>query len=112
MRLLGLALPGADAQPAGKIARIGYLAADIATNLHFPEAFRRGLREHGPHSDLRSDRDGALALRARRHRMGAHAWPATQRAAWDALKRSCESTIASMGSSSVTLCQTRLCEAG
>jgi hypothetical protein len=39
-------------------------------------------------------------------------WRATRWAAWEALKRSCESTIGSMGSSSVTLRETRLCEAG
>src|SRR5262249_34861323 len=39
-------------------------------------------------------------------------WRATQRAACEALKRSCESTIGSIGSSSVTLRETRLCEAG
>src|SRR4029453_14196176 len=37
---------------------------------------------------------------------------ATRRAAWDVLNRSCESTIGSMGGSSITLRETRLCEAG
>jgi putative ABC transport system substrate-binding protein len=38
----------AGAQPADKIARIGYLAADLATtNPRFREAFRQGLRELG-----------------------------------------------------------------
>jgi hypothetical protein len=39
-------------------------------------------------------------------------WHATRRAAWDVLNRSCESTIGSMGGSSITLRETRLCEAG
>src|SRR5712692_7396716 len=37
----------AEAQPAAKIARIGYLAADLAANPQFPEAFRQGLRDLG-----------------------------------------------------------------
>jgi putative tryptophan/tyrosine transport system substrate-binding protein len=44
---LFLAVPHAEAQPAVKIARIGYLAADMSANPHFPEAFRQGLRDHG-----------------------------------------------------------------
>jgi hypothetical protein len=39
-------------------------------------------------------------------------WRAVQSAEWDALKRSCDSTIGSVGSSSVALRETRLCEAG
>jgi putative ABC transport system substrate-binding protein len=30
-----------------KVARIGYLAADLKANRHFPEAFRQGLRDFG-----------------------------------------------------------------
>jgi putative ABC transport system substrate-binding protein len=37
--------PAAEAQP--KIARIGYLAADLKANPHFPESFRQGLRDLG-----------------------------------------------------------------
>jgi putative ABC transport system substrate-binding protein len=38
----------ADAQPAGKASRIGYLAGGSATaSSRFPEAFRQGLRELG-----------------------------------------------------------------
>jgi len=35
------------AQPAAKIARIGYLATNLAANPHLPEAFRRGMRDLG-----------------------------------------------------------------
>ncbi len=43
-----LAAPlAAAAQPAGKIARIGYLAADLAGNPLATEAFRQGLRDLG-----------------------------------------------------------------
>jgi len=38
---------GASAQQAAKIFRIGYLAGDLATSPHLPEAFRRGLRDLG-----------------------------------------------------------------
>jgi putative tryptophan/tyrosine transport system substrate-binding protein len=42
-----LAAPlAAEAQQAGKIARIGYLAASLA-DPHLPEAFRQGLRDFG-----------------------------------------------------------------
>ena len=46
--LLGLvaAPPGVAAQPAGKVARVGYLSMG-ASNPLFIEAFRQGLREHG-----------------------------------------------------------------
>jgi putative ABC transport system substrate-binding protein len=37
----------AEAQPAGKVARIGYLAPNLAVNPHLPEAFRQGLRDLG-----------------------------------------------------------------
>ena len=37
----------AGAQPAAKIARIGYLATNLAANPHLPEAFRRGMRDLG-----------------------------------------------------------------
>ena len=40
-----LSTVAAEAQP--KIPRIGYLAADLAANPHFPEAFRLGLRDLG-----------------------------------------------------------------
>jgi ABC-type uncharacterized transport system substrate-binding protein len=47
--LLALALLAAplaaEAQEPAKVARIGYLAAAMATNPHFPEAFRQGLRD-------------------------------------------------------------------
>ncbi len=36
-----------QAQPAAKIARIGFLAGSLATNPHLPEAFRQGLRDLG-----------------------------------------------------------------
>src|SRR6266705_6432938 len=43
-----LAAPfAADAQQAAKIARIGYLAGDLATGRHLQEAFLQGLRELG-----------------------------------------------------------------
>ncbi len=37
----------AEAQQPAKIARIGYLAANMVANPHFPEAFRQGLRDLG-----------------------------------------------------------------
>jgi putative ABC transport system substrate-binding protein len=37
----------AEAQQAGKIARIGYLAIDLAANPRFRESFRQGLRDLG-----------------------------------------------------------------
>jgi putative ABC transport system substrate-binding protein len=37
----------AEAQQVAKIARIGYLATDLAANSHLPEAFRQGLRDLG-----------------------------------------------------------------
>ena len=37
--------------------------------------------------DVLHDRDGALADERDGHRMGAHAWHATQRAAWEALRK-------------------------
>jgi putative ABC transport system substrate-binding protein len=41
-----LAAPlAAEAQQAAKVARIGYLAHDLAANPHMPEAFRQGLRD-------------------------------------------------------------------
>jgi putative ABC transport system substrate-binding protein len=44
----GLISPGAaEAQEATNIARIGYLAADLANGPHLPEAFRQGLRDLG-----------------------------------------------------------------
>jgi putative ABC transport system substrate-binding protein len=43
-----LAAPlAAEAQQAGKIARIGYLAPNRAASPHMPEAFRQGLRDLG-----------------------------------------------------------------
>ncbi len=43
-----LAAPlAAEAQQAGKMPRIGYLAAALAANPHFPEGFRQGLRDLG-----------------------------------------------------------------
>ena len=46
--LLLLAAPLAgEAQEPAKVARIGYLAAALTTNPHFPEGFRQGLRELG-----------------------------------------------------------------
>src|SRR6266581_8712596 len=44
---LGAAPFAAEAQQAAKIARIGYLAGDLATAAHLPEAFRQGLRDLG-----------------------------------------------------------------
>ena len=46
------------------------------------------------------------------HRVGTDALARDAADGWGALKRSCDSTIGSMGSSSVTLRETRLCEAG
>ena len=37
----------AEAQQAAKVARIGYLATNLAANPHLPEAFRQGLRDLG-----------------------------------------------------------------
>jgi putative ABC transport system substrate-binding protein len=37
----------AEAQQAAKIARIGFLASNLAANPHLPEAFRQGLRDLG-----------------------------------------------------------------
>jgi ABC-type uncharacterized transport system substrate-binding protein len=37
----------AEAQPAAKIARIGYLSGSLAAGPHLPEAFRQGLRDLG-----------------------------------------------------------------
>jgi ABC-type uncharacterized transport system substrate-binding protein len=43
-----LAAPlAAEAQQAGKVARIGFLAANLAANTHLHEAFRQGLRDLG-----------------------------------------------------------------
>src|SRR5712692_4987750 len=43
-----LAAPlAAEAQQAAKIARIGYLAGNLAASPHLPEAFRQGLRDLG-----------------------------------------------------------------
>ncbi len=43
-----LAVPlAAEAQEPAKVARIGYLAAALAANPHFPEGFRQGLRDLG-----------------------------------------------------------------
>jgi putative tryptophan/tyrosine transport system substrate-binding protein len=43
-----LAAPlAAEAQPAGKVPRIGYLALNPAANPHLHEAFRQGLRDLG-----------------------------------------------------------------
>src|SRR6266581_412025 len=39
--------PFAEAQQAAKIARIGYLAGNLAANPHLLEAFRQGLRDLG-----------------------------------------------------------------
>jgi putative tryptophan/tyrosine transport system substrate-binding protein len=36
-----------EAQQAGKVARIGYLANHVASSPHLPEAFRQGLRDLG-----------------------------------------------------------------
>jgi putative ABC transport system substrate-binding protein len=49
-RLAGglLAAPlAAEAQPAAKVPRIGYLAGNLAASPHLPEAFRQGLRDLG-----------------------------------------------------------------
>jgi|SRR6516164_616874 len=41
-----LAAPlASEAEERAKVARIGYLAADIANNPHFREGFRQGLRD-------------------------------------------------------------------
>jgi putative ABC transport system substrate-binding protein len=46
--LVGLFNPlAAGAQQTAKIARIGFLATDLAANPHLPEAFRQGLRDLG-----------------------------------------------------------------
>ena len=37
----------AEAQQAAKVARIGFLALNVAPNPHLPEAFRQGLRDLG-----------------------------------------------------------------
>jgi len=43
-----LAAPlAAETQQAGKVARIGFLAANLAANTHLHEAFRQGLRDLG-----------------------------------------------------------------
>ena len=43
-----LAAPlAAEAQEAAKVARIGLLAGNLASNPHLPEAFRQGLRDLG-----------------------------------------------------------------
>jgi len=56
MRLIGVAVililsltltPLAAEGQAAKIARIGYLAGNLAVNPHMPEAFRQGLRDLG-----------------------------------------------------------------
>ena len=39
--------PAAEAQQAAKVARIGFLALNVAPNPHLPEAFRQGLRDLG-----------------------------------------------------------------
>jgi len=46
---LGLLAPplATEAQPADKVARIGYLSVDVATNAHLREAFLQGLRDLG-----------------------------------------------------------------
>ena len=44
---LGAVPLAADAQQAAKIARIGYLAGNLAAAPHLPEAFRQGLRDLG-----------------------------------------------------------------
>jgi ABC-type uncharacterized transport system substrate-binding protein len=47
--VLGLLAPplAGEAQEAAKIARIGYLAPNLATSSHLAEAFRQGLRDLG-----------------------------------------------------------------
>jgi len=57
MRMIGVAVVlavglilaplAAEAQPAGKVVRIGYLATDLAAASRTTEAFRRGLRDLG-----------------------------------------------------------------
>ena len=48
LALILLAAPlAAEAQQAAKVARIGYLAPNLAANPQFPEAFRQGLRDLG-----------------------------------------------------------------
>src|ERR1700675_4612354 len=48
LALVGLFSPvAAEAQQAAKIARIGYLATNLAATPHLPEAFRQGLRDLG-----------------------------------------------------------------
>jgi putative tryptophan/tyrosine transport system substrate-binding protein len=37
----------AEAQQAAKVARVGFLATNLAANPHLPEAFRQGLRDLG-----------------------------------------------------------------
>ena len=44
---LGAVPLAAEAQQVAKIARIGYLAGDLAVGAHLPEAFRQGLRDLG-----------------------------------------------------------------
>jgi putative tryptophan/tyrosine transport system substrate-binding protein len=44
---LGAAPLAAEAQHAGKVARIGFLAANLAANTHLHKAFRQGLRDLG-----------------------------------------------------------------
>jgi putative tryptophan/tyrosine transport system substrate-binding protein len=44
---LGAAPLAAEAQQAAKVARIGYLATNLAANPHWLEAFRQGLRDLG-----------------------------------------------------------------
>ena len=44
---LGAAPFAAEAQQAAKVARIGYLATNLAALPHLPEAFRQGLRDLG-----------------------------------------------------------------
>jgi putative tryptophan/tyrosine transport system substrate-binding protein len=44
---VGLTLAPAEAQQAGKVARIGWLALNLAAAPHMPEAFRQGLRDLG-----------------------------------------------------------------
>jgi putative tryptophan/tyrosine transport system substrate-binding protein len=46
--LVSLAAPlAAEAQQAGKVARIGYLAGSLAVDAHLTAAFRQGLRDLG-----------------------------------------------------------------
>jgi len=44
---LVIAWSAAGAQQAAKVARIGYLAGNLAATRHLPEAFRQGLRDLG-----------------------------------------------------------------